>query len=87
MTLPGRSDTDAASGSWTEETAGRAFRLLHLHARNGYEPGDCHCTVCDVIVTDLADYLGLRPPDEGVFDPAAQVRAAAAERGWSRVAS
>jgi hypothetical protein len=81
MTLPNESDA-----GYTEATARKAYRLLHHHATNGYERGDCHCEACGVIVEDLADWFGFTPATNsdarGIYDPAALVRDAARERGW-----
>lgn len=68
--------------TYTEETARKAYRRLHVHASNGYEPGDCHCGACDIIVQDLVAFFGIQKPDIGVYSPAARVREAAEARGW-----
>lgn len=67
--------------------AEKAFGLLHAHARNGYEPGDCHCDACALIVDDLCDELGIAPethadPQTGIWSPAAALRSYARNAGW-----
>lgn len=66
----------------SHEAARKAYGLLHHHARNGYERGDCHCDACDVIVQELTEYFGIERSG-GVYSPAFLVRQRASELGWS----
>lgn len=66
----------------TEKQAREAWGLLHHHAGNGYERGDCHCDACSIIVDDLVDFFEITPPKGSIYSPAAAVREAAQGRGW-----
>lgn len=67
----------------SEDVARKAFKLLHRHARHGYEPGDCHCDACDVIVQELVEFFGIKRSVGVYYSPALQVREHANEMGWS----
>lgn len=65
-----------------EDVARKSYMLLHRHARNGYDRGDCHCEACDVIVQELTEYFGITRSG-GLYSPAFLVRQYANELGWS----
>jgi hypothetical protein len=74
-------DTGMIDDRLSDEAASKAYKLLHTHALHGYEPGDCHCDGCDVIVQELVEYFGITR-GTGVYSPAALVRQRAHELGW-----